>query len=308
MWTASAHETDRIRRRYQSRAQGIGGERSAPQGRSHRRGRGAAAAAAGRHRRADARGHQPATLNSERGGDLAAAARRLRSVPSHGLAAGADAEAATPRAFRREDPHAQSGGDRGASKGTSISTRWPTIPADEAHAVLTPPRHRAVDRAISICSPASGMPMRGRPATWRCRKRRDSPSICETRPTGKEMGPLAEPWRPWRAVAARLLWSYYRVVKKRDRVPIKIQRQLIDAMSVRRRTLMAGDLDGPRLAPRQGRRASLSCSCTAMAPTAMISSSSAAHWQALLPDAAFVVAACAGALRAGADRAPVVSA
>ena len=36
------------------------------------------------------------------------------------------------------------------------------------------------------------------------------------RPTTKEMGPLAEPWRPWRAVAARLLWSYYRVMKKRE--------------------------------------------------------------------------------------------
>jgi len=38
------------------------------------------------------------------------------------------------------------------------------------------------------------------------------------RPTTREMGPLAEPWRPWRAVAARLLWSYYRVMKKREGV------------------------------------------------------------------------------------------
>ncbi|MBN8938331.1 MAG: DNA-3-methyladenine glycosylase 2 family protein [Rhizobiales bacterium] len=29
------------------------------------------------------------------------------------------------------------------------------------------------------------------------------------RPTAKEMGPLAERWRPYRAVAARLLWAYY---------------------------------------------------------------------------------------------------
>jgi DNA-3-methyladenine glycosylase II len=36
------------------------------------------------------------------------------------------------------------------------------------------------------------------------------------RPTTKEMGPLAERWRPWRAVAARLLWSYYRVMKQRE--------------------------------------------------------------------------------------------
>lgn len=38
------------------------------------------------------------------------------------------------------------------------------------------------------------------------------------RPTTKEMGPLAEPWRPWRAVAARLLWTYYRAVKQREGV------------------------------------------------------------------------------------------
>ena len=30
------------------------------------------------------------------------------------------------------------------------------------------------------------------------------------RPSVKEMEALAEPWRPWRAVAARVLWSYYR--------------------------------------------------------------------------------------------------
>jgi DNA-3-methyladenine glycosylase II len=41
------------------------------------------------------------------------------------------------------------------------------------------------------------------------------------RPTTKEMGPLAEGWRPWRAVAARLLWTYYRAVKQREGVLIQ---------------------------------------------------------------------------------------
>ena len=40
----------------------------------------------------------------------------------------------------------------------------------------------------------------------------------ENRPTTKEMGPLAEGWRPYRAVAARLLWSYYRAAKSREGV------------------------------------------------------------------------------------------
>jgi DNA-3-methyladenine glycosylase II len=30
-----------------------------------------------------------------------------------------------------------------------------------------------------------------------------------TRPTPKELIALSEPWRPWRAVAARILWHYY---------------------------------------------------------------------------------------------------
>jgi DNA-3-methyladenine glycosylase II len=40
------------------------------------------------------------------------------------------------------------------------------------------------------------------------------------RPSTKEMVALAEPWRPWRGVAARLLWSYYRAVKRREGAPI----------------------------------------------------------------------------------------
>lgn len=41
------------------------------------------------------------------------------------------------------------------------------------------------------------------------------------RPTTKEMGPLADGWRPLRAVAARLLWTYYRAVKSREGVLIQ---------------------------------------------------------------------------------------
>ena len=38
----------------------------------------------------------------------------------------------------------------------------------------------------------------------------------KTRPTVKEMAPLAEPWRPVRGAAAHLWWAYYRVMKKRE--------------------------------------------------------------------------------------------
>ena len=40
----------------------------------------------------------------------------------------------------------------------------------------------------------------------------------KTRPTAKQMAPLAEPWRPLRGAAAHLWWSYYRAIKKREGV------------------------------------------------------------------------------------------
>jgi DNA-3-methyladenine glycosylase II len=47
----------------------------------------------------------------------------------------------------------------------------------------------------------------------------------EERPTTRQMGPLADAWRPWRAVAARLLWTYYRAVKGREGAPVKVMQQ-----------------------------------------------------------------------------------
>jgi len=40
----------------------------------------------------------------------------------------------------------------------------------------------------------------------------------ETRPSDQELRNLAAPWSPWRGVAARLLWTYYRVAKQREGV------------------------------------------------------------------------------------------
>lgn len=40
----------------------------------------------------------------------------------------------------------------------------------------------------------------------------------EARPTEKGLRVMAEAWSPWRSVAARVLWAYYRVAKERDGV------------------------------------------------------------------------------------------
>ena len=42
----------------------------------------------------------------------------------------------------------------------------------------------------------------------------------ETRPNTAELVELAEAWRPWRGIAARVLWSYYRAVKAREGVTV----------------------------------------------------------------------------------------
>ncbi|MFV2093546.1 MAG: DNA-3-methyladenine glycosylase [Hyphomicrobiales bacterium] len=38
-----------------------------------------------------------------------------------------------------------------------------------------------------------------------------------SRPSARETIALAEPWRPWRSIAARLLWSYYGVVRAQNK-------------------------------------------------------------------------------------------
>lgn len=38
----------------------------------------------------------------------------------------------------------------------------------------------------------------------------------DARPTEKTLRAMAEEWSPWRAVAARLLWAYFRVAKDRE--------------------------------------------------------------------------------------------
>jgi DNA-3-methyladenine glycosylase II len=38
----------------------------------------------------------------------------------------------------------------------------------------------------------------------------------EARPKPKVFREMAESWSPWRAVAARVLWAYYRVAKDRE--------------------------------------------------------------------------------------------
>ena len=41
------------------------------------------------------------------------------------------------------------------------------------------------------------------------------------RPDAKALGKMAEAWRPWRGVAAHLLWAYYHAVKRREGISLE---------------------------------------------------------------------------------------
>ncbi|MGV3633806.1 MAG: DNA-3-methyladenine glycosylase family protein [Pseudorhodoplanes sp.] len=43
----------------------------------------------------------------------------------------------------------------------------------------------------------------------------------KARPSAKEIFTIADAWRPWRGVAAHLLWGYYHVVKRREGVAVE---------------------------------------------------------------------------------------
>jgi DNA-3-methyladenine glycosylase II len=42
----------------------------------------------------------------------------------------------------------------------------------------------------------------------------------EARPSSRELAVLAEAWRPWRGVAAKVLWAFYRIAKAREGAPL----------------------------------------------------------------------------------------
>ena len=95
------------------------------------------------------------------------------------------------------------------------------MPADEAHAALVSIKGIGLwtaDIYLMFCighadAFASGDLALQEAARMALKKRK--------RPTAKQLEKIAEAWRPWRGVAARVLWSYYRIAKKRDFVPVQ---------------------------------------------------------------------------------------
>ena len=189
--------------------------RSAPRRRVlSARGRAAAAPARGRLRRAlPAIIVVAAGLDRERRGDLGPLAARARSARCRrrilargdGRALRAPGlSAAKIRTLRPSPPPSRTGLDL-AALADMPRRRGPCARSPRSRA-------SAPGRPTSISCSASAMPTPSRPATSRCRRRRGSPSTCRRGRRRRRCSPLAEAWRPWRGVAARLLWAYYRAV------------------------------------------------------------------------------------------------
>jgi DNA-3-methyladenine glycosylase II len=94
------------------------------------------------------------------------------------------------------------------------------MPADEAHAVLTSVHGIGpwtADIYLLFCLGHADAWPAGDLALQEAAKLL---LALKSRPTAKEMGPLAECWRPWRGAAAYMLWAHYRANKQRDGAPI----------------------------------------------------------------------------------------
>jgi DNA-3-methyladenine glycosylase II len=60
-----------------------------------------------------------------------------------------------------------------------------------------------------------------------------------TRPDAKRMMTLAEPWRPWRGVAAHLFWAYYHAVKRREGAPVTPQTIVVTTSPLKKKKAKA---------------------------------------------------------------------
>jgi DNA-3-methyladenine glycosylase II len=99
------------------------------------------------------------------------------------------------------------------------------LEADEAvfrTAGLSRPKQRSILAAATAV--ADGLDLAGHPDIFPARDVALQTAVghaltIDPRPGEKPLLRLAESWRPWRGVAARLFWAYYRELKGREAAP-----------------------------------------------------------------------------------------
>ena len=133
-------------------------------------------------------------------------AARFPGMAPDAIAAACDDDSARRRPVGREDPDAA--GDRRRDRRRRAAARRASPRSRPTRPMRSSPRSRAsgLGRPTSISCSASAIPMPFRPATSPCRRRRGCRLAASRRARSeKELLALAERWRPWRGVAAKVL-------------------------------------------------------------------------------------------------------
>ncbi len=204
-----------------------------------------AAPAPGRICRARRHHRLAATVDRQRQGDLDAARAALDPF-DHAAVARARRPGSRGQACRRRRSARSRRSPKPSTRGALDLAALAGMPADEAHAALTALHGIGpwtADIYLLFCLghadawPAGDLALQ-EAARLALRARRRGRRT-------KDMIPLAETWRPWRGVAACLLWTYYRARQAARSGADPAGRASGGAM-------MAAELDGPRLEPRAG--------------------------------------------------------
>jgi DNA-3-methyladenine glycosylase II len=114
---------------------------------------------------------------------------------------------------------------RAISKGEINLAKLVDVPADEAHAALTALHGVGpwtADIYLLACLGHADAWPAGDLALQEAAKLAFG---LPARPTTKEMAAIGDRWRPWRSIAARVLWSYYRTRKGREGAPVQPTKQ-----------------------------------------------------------------------------------
>lgn len=97
--------------------------------------------------------------------------------------------------------------------------RLQDLPADEAHALLTKVKGIGPWTADVYLLFCLGHPDAFPAGDLAVQEAARLAYSLESRPDAKALTVLAEQWRPWRGVAAKVLWAYYRIAKAREGAP-----------------------------------------------------------------------------------------
>jgi DNA-3-methyladenine glycosylase II len=104
--------------------------------------------------------------------------------------------------------------------GTLPLERLQDLPADEAHAIMTAVKGIGPWTADIYLLFCLGHPDAFPVGDLALQEAARIAYALEARPNVKEFAVLAERWRPWRGVASKVLWAYYRIAKAREGAPV----------------------------------------------------------------------------------------